>query len=198
MLAHTSRTAAVARVEHQEGTPSLCVSTIRSKPVVCELRPICYKGEEITLSEWIIALVSGTVGVVLGVVITEILAWRRESAKVAKQRNAIYRMLGIEMAKNREVLRSFLTTPEENLPVQSNQIWENVLKSIAVVLRSDEIKNAHDFYYDLYCLRRLPKPKRSSTQGASWELPDELKKGIEDFLKKHNNPLPMQQAVPGI
>ena len=115
-------------------------------------------------------------GVLAGFLLNEWAALRRRRRERAEAREAVLTVLRIEIERNREALRR--RVPGKR-PTQSNQIWESQLPILSTVLAGDEIRSTHDFYYELFGLRKSYELHDQQKLGL-----DELERTIDAFLQR--------------
>jgi type II secretory pathway pseudopilin PulG len=108
-----------------------------------------------------IEVVAAIVGVILGFALSEVVGWIRRNAEARQRAEAVRAILRIEIDRNRRELEAMLKS-NGVLPVQSNQIWESQLRSGANALTATEIERVHDFYYELYLLKKVPAAELQS------------------------------------
>jgi hypothetical protein len=129
------------------------------------------------VSDELLAALIGVGGLIAGFFLNEWAVERRYRRQRRETREAVRAVLQLEMERNVEALRAWRAG--QPLPTQSNQIWASQLSALPAALSPKEIRAAHDFYYELYNLRKL----------TSLEFDEALRR----FLAR---PLPLERHVP--
>jgi hypothetical protein len=106
------------------------------------------------VSDELVAALIGVGGLVVGFFLNEWTVERRYRRQRRESRQAMRAVLQVEMERNVEALRAWKAG--KDLPTQSNQIWASQLSALPTALSPKEIRAAHDFYYELYNLKKLP------------------------------------------
>jgi hypothetical protein len=106
------------------------------------------------VSDELVAALIGVGGLIVGFFLNEWAVERRYRRQRRESREATRAVLHVEMERNVEALRAWRAG--KDLPTQSNQIWASQLPALPAALSPNEIRASHDFYYELYNLRKLP------------------------------------------
>ena len=106
----------------------------------------------------IIGVVGGIVGTLLGFLLNERATKTRRQETEDKRAGAVRAVLRLEINKNLSELKDHFPASKK-IPVQSHQIWQSQLPEIHASLDSAKIERVHDFYYELYGLKKLEETK---------------------------------------
>jgi hypothetical protein len=101
----------------------------------------------------ILAALIGIIGALVGATATAVFTSWREKGSRERKNLAVRQMIRTEIEHNLSQLQAWETgTP---LPVQSHQVWQNLLELVPGAFKPAQIAPVHRFYYDLYGLKKL-------------------------------------------
>jgi hypothetical protein len=157
------------------------------------------------MNETLYAAVTGAVIGAAGGLVVWLLSWAWLRYTELRMRKRIRIMVSIELDENLAALRAFLFAAQNQvtlpnsplaqmqrrgqfatspLPAWKHTIWAGLLASIPLALKEQEIREVHQFHFDLDELTRL----RQASDGVSsgYGGGNNLEAQINTFLKKGN------------
>lgn len=109
----------------------------------------------------------GVVGTLSGTFLGGWLTSRRDAKAKQAKSAAVRQMLQTEIQHNLDQLREYSSGA---LPVQSHQIWQSQLEAVPASLTADQVQRVHNFYYELYGLKKLADARSDKLDGAIRKL----------------------------